>query len=187
SNGGNTATCTVTINSAVAQTFTANATAVVQIGSASLTRTTDGLLGDSGPATKTYVDANINLSPASKTNAVGSAHTITATVLINAGTGGGFVPAANGTLVTFSLSNSNGATASFVGGINTCTTTAGTCSVSINSPTSGQVAIHATISPTVGGIALTRSTGDGLSGDSADANKTYVDAQLQISPLAKTN
>ena len=187
SNGGNTATCTVTINSAVAQTFTANATAVVQIGSASLTRTTDGLLGDSGPATKTYVDANINLSPASKTNAVGSAHTITATVLINAGTGGGFVPAANGTLVTFSLSNSNGATASFVGGINTCTTTAGTCSVSINSPTTGLVTINATTNVSVGGISVTRSTGDSNAGDGPAVTKTYVDAQLQISPLAKTN
>src|SRR5437867_4701671 len=187
SNGGNTATCTVTINSAVAQTFTANATAVVQIGSASLTRTTDGLLGDSGPATKTYVDANINLSPASKTNAVGSAHTITATVLINAGTGGGFVPAANGTLVTFSLSNSNGATASFVGGINTCTTTAGTCSVSINSPTTGLVTINATTNVSVSGISVTRSTGDSNAGDGPAVTKTYVDAQLQISPLAKAN
>src|SRR5439155_1759800 len=112
---------------------------------------------------------------------------ITATVLINAGTGGGFVPAANGTLVTFSLSNSNGATASFVGGINTCTTTAGTCSVSINSPTTGLVTINATTNVSVGGISVTRSTGDGLAGDRPAATKTYVDAQLQISPLAKTN
>src|SRR5205823_2048102 len=93
----------------------------------------------------------------------------------------------NGVLVTFSLTNSSGATAGFVGGNNCTSAGPCTCSVIFNLPTSGQVAIHATISPTVGGIVLTRSTGDGLSGDSADANKTYVDAQLQISPLPKTN
>src|SRR5207249_4252979 len=85
------------------------------------------------------------------------------------------------------LTNSSGATAGFVGG-NTCTTAdAGTSVATRNWPPSGPGAINATISPTVGGIVLTRSTGDGLSGDSTDANKTYVDAQLQISPLAKTN
>jgi hypothetical protein len=67
-----------------------------------------------------------------------------------------------------------------VGG-NTCTTGAlGTCTVTINSPTPGQVDIKATINPTVSGVSLTRTTGDGLSGDSSDAAKTYVDAYITL-------
>jgi hypothetical protein len=56
---GNTATCTLTINSSVAGVFTANATAVVSAGGAKVTRSTDATVasagpGGSGPATKTY-------------------------------------------------------------------------------------------------------------------------------------
>jgi hypothetical protein len=56
---GNTATCTVTINSSVAGVFTANATAVISAGGAKVTRSTNAQVapagpGGSGPATKTY-------------------------------------------------------------------------------------------------------------------------------------
>jgi LPXTG-motif cell wall-anchored protein len=56
---GNTATCTLTINSGVAGQFIANATANVSIGGTALVRSTDGTVaiagpGGSGPATKTY-------------------------------------------------------------------------------------------------------------------------------------
>src|SRR5437899_100978 len=113
---------------------------------------------------------------------VGSAHTITATVLqddgIPAGAPGdpvtGVGPAPNGTLVTFSLLN-NAAGATFVGSVNTCTTTAGMCSVQINTTSAGGVDIRATTTFVVGGQTITRSTGDGLSGDSGNAHKTYVD------------
>ena len=96
----------------------------------------------------------------------------------------GFGPAPNGTLVTFSLVN-NTAGASFVGG-NTCTTTAGTCTVQINSSTAGSVNIHATTTFLVGGVSLTRATGTGGL-NSADANKVYVDANIQITPRVATN
>ena len=57
---GNTATCTLTINSSVPGVFTANVTAVVTVGGASVTRSTNSSVapagpGGSGPATKTYV------------------------------------------------------------------------------------------------------------------------------------
>jgi len=57
---GNTAKCTLTINSDVPGTFTANVTAKVSIGGATLTRSTDKDVapagpGGSGPATKDYV------------------------------------------------------------------------------------------------------------------------------------
>src|SRR5258707_5151367 len=62
SNGGNTATCSLTINSPTAGTFAANASAVVTMGGVAVTRATgDGLSGDSGPAVKQYVDANISI------------------------------------------------------------------------------------------------------------------------------
>jgi hypothetical protein len=54
------ATCTLTINSSVATTYTANATAVIDVGGATLTRSTDASVAPSGPdgsgpATKQYV------------------------------------------------------------------------------------------------------------------------------------
>jgi len=107
-----------------------------------------------------------------------------------ANTGGGdavtgFGPAPNGTTVTFSLLN-NTAGAAFVGGVNTCTTTAGACSVSINTSTAGTVDIHATTTFTVGGQSLTRATGTGGL-NSADANKRYVDANIQLNPPSAMN
>src|SRR5207302_1098580 len=85
SNGGNTATYTVAINNPTAGTFTINASDAVTFGSGSgmvtVTRDTDQATatipagpGGSGPATKTYVDASIALSPATSTNAVDQPH-----------------------------------------------------------------------------------------------------------------
>src|SRR5207247_2587994 len=65
--------------------------------------------GGSGPAVKTFVDANITITP-SATNAVGQPHTFTVTVQQNAGDGNGFVAAPVGN-VDVTLSNSNGAVA----------------------------------------------------------------------------
>src|SRR5439155_643056 len=152
-----------------------------------VTRSTgDSNAGDGPAVTKTYVDAQLQISPLAKTNEIGKDNVITATVKTDSGDGNGLV-VTNGVLVTFSLTNTSGATAGFVGG-NTCTTAgAGTCSVTINSPTSGQVAIHAPTLHAALPISVTRSTGDSNAGDRPAVNKTYVDAQLQISPLAKTN
>jgi len=132
------------------------------------------------------------ITPLTATNVVGSAHTITATVTqddgLDANTGGGDgasgFGASAGRTVTFSLS-SNTAGASFVGGTNTCTSGSnGTCTVQINSSTPGSVTIHATTSFSLGpapAVNLTRSTGG--TGVHADANKTYVDGNINLSPL----
>src|SRR5712691_8050697 len=185
---GGTGQCSVQINSPTPGLVTINATTTLSVGGVSLTRSTgDSNAGDGPAVTKTYVDANINLSPPAKTNAVGSAHTITATVLINDGSRAGFGPAADGTLVTFSLANSNGSSASFVGGVNTCATSAGSCSVQINSPTPGLVTINATTTLSVGGVSLTRSTDDSNASDGPVVTKTYVDANINLSPPSKTN
>src|SRR4029079_653767 len=144
--------------------------------------------------TNVQPDAKIVLSPLSATNEVNSPHTITATVSQNdqlaaGATGGdgttGFGPAPNGTTVTFSLLN-NVAGASFVSG-NTCTTTAGSCTVQINTSTPGGVDIHATTTFSVLTVRLTRASGDGLPGDSANAHKTYVDGKISVTPLTAVN
>ena len=184
---GNTATCTYIINNASAGLFTVNASAVFTIGGVTITRSTNGSGGNSGPATKRFVDAQIDLSPLTATNPVNQAHTVTATVQqddgLPSGAPGdgatGFGPAPNGVTVTFSLLN-NTAGATFVAG-NTCVTAGGTgtCTIQINSATPGGVDIHATTTFSVGGVSLTRATGTGGL-NSADAHKDYVAGSITI-------
>ncbi len=125
-------------------------------------------------------DARISLSPLTATNAVGSQHQITATVLADSGSG--LIDAPDGTPVVFSFSQNNiGAT--FVGDIDTCNTVGGTCSVKINSLASGTVTVHAATDVTILGIILHRET-SGTDNNNIDAGKTYVEARLAISGTA---
>jgi hypothetical protein len=130
------------------------------------------------------VDAKISVSPLVATNEVGTNHVVTATV--EQDTGSGFVAAPDGTTVTFSLENNNAGAVFVPAGASTCTTTGGSCSVTITSTTTGTVDIRATTTFTVGGLSVTRTTGSGGS-NSADANKRFVDAQIDLSPLTATN
>ena len=98
----------------------------------------------------------------------------------------GFGPAPDGTLVTFSLAN-NTAGAAFVGGVNTCTTSGGDLLGADQHQHGGfGVDIHATTTFSVGGVSLTRATGTGGL-NSADANKVYVDAQIDLSAVDGTD
>src|SRR5207249_1403786 len=115
--------------------------------------------GGSGPATKTFVDANITIGPANATNAVGQDHVLTVTVQQNKGTGAGFVNAPNGTKPTVSLVDSNGAANSI--SANTCTnpgTVNGKCTVTFTSPSAGKVTGNASVTFNVSGQSLTRDT-----------------------------
>jgi len=172
---GDTASCMLTINSGTTGTFTANATATVTVGGVTLTRSTAGDAGPggSGPATKTYVDAYLQLSPLTASNLVGTNHKITASVFEDPGTGAAL---AGNVLVTFSIQGGPG---SFVNNVNTCTTSAaapdlGTCSIEITSIDAGTTIVRATISVTVNGVPLTRTTNDGVSQDSVDAQKIWL-------------
>ena len=69
-------------------------------------------------------------------NPTNTIHTYTAQVFANAGAGAGYVAAPNGTTVTFTLLA--GSVGSFTAG-NTCTTTAGSCSVNTTSSVGGKV------------------------------------------------
>jgi len=126
---------------------------------------------------KTFVDANIQISPLTAVNPVSTTHTLTGHVNVNPGSG--FVNAPNGTTITFSITGGPG---SFVGSP-TCTTTGGTgsCTAVITSAVSGTTTVKASTNVVVGGVLLHRETGDGLPGDSASAQKTWVSPpQLRV-------
>lgn len=181
-------TCTITITTTATGSVDINASTTFSISGLSVTRSTDGTANNSVDANKRYVDAQIDLSPLTATNNIGDDHLITATVQqddgLAAGLGGGdavtgFGPAPNGTLVTFSfVTNTIGAT--FVGGNSTCTTTGGTCSITIDSTSAGTVTVHATTTFNIGPApieSVTRATGTGGL-NSADAQKTWVSGSL---------
>src|SRR5262249_8044642 len=112
------------------------------------------------------VDANIQITPATATNPVGTNHTLTGHVNVNPGAG--FVNAPDGTVINFTIASGPG---SFVGP-SSCTTTAGTgsCTVVITSNTAGTTMVHATTDVSVGGVVVHRET-DGVGLNSSDAQK----------------
>ena len=61
--------------------------------------TTNGVAPNSAPAVKTFVDANIQITPATATNPVGTNHTLHCHINVNDGSGG-FVNAPAGTVCT---------------------------------------------------------------------------------------
>ncbi|MCL4835097.1 MAG: MSCRAMM family adhesin SdrC, partial [Caldilineaceae bacterium] len=170
-----------TINGANAGSVDLQATSTVVVSSQSITRTTattaNTNAGGSGNATKTYVDLRISLSPLTDTNPVNEPHTFTATVQQNTGSGWGNVP--NGTTVIFSLLN-NTANASFTAG-NTCTTTGGQCTITINGTIQGSVNLQATSTVIVSGETITRTTGTTANtnaGGSGNATKIYQSGSI---------
>jgi uncharacterized repeat protein (TIGR01451 family) len=138
-------------------------------------------VGSTGPCEPlTVVDADITIAPPTATNPVGATHTLTVTVDENQGTGS--VAAPDGTMPTLSLSNTGGATATITGG--TCGTTgtvSDSCTFTISSPTTGLTQATASVTVSVGGVTLTRTTdGPDSSGDSPPADKTWVQANSSI-------
>ena len=131
--------CTVTFTSPTPGQITGSASWTGTLGTpAPFTITTDGVAPNSGPAVKTFVDANIQITPTG-TNRVGAPHTFTAHVNVNAGQGAGYVSAPDGTIITFTTID-NGAT-STPNPPTQCTTSGGTgsCTTTITSPTTGHL------------------------------------------------
>jgi hypothetical protein len=184
--------CDVIFSSSSAGVVTGHATATVVIDGTNFPVATDGSAGNTGDAVKRFVDAKLSLSPLSDTNGITEDHVVTATVSQDDGlaanatggdsvTGFGTAGVPNGTTVTFSLpAADNTAGAVFKNGVSTCTTTSGSCSITITSNTAGSVNIHATTTFSVGGINLTRATGPGVGTNAGDdATKTFVDGTLR--------
>jgi len=188
--------CTVTFTSPSAGVVTGNASVTLTLGGVTVTRDTDPATanipagpGGSGPAVKTFVDANITITPPNATNEVGQNHTFTVTVKQNAGGGAGFVNVPNGTKPTVTLVNSNGAAFNISSNVCfTAGTTAGQCTVTFTSPSAGVVTGNASVTLTIGGVTLTRDTNPATAsipagpGGSGPAVKTFVDANITIGP-----
>ena len=174
---GNTATFTVTINSTSAGTFTVTASDVVTMGGVAVTRTTgDGFTSpdgsDSTSAVKNYVDALIGITPLTPVNEVKHAEVFTVTVTA--------FPAATGTpsFGTPTVTVSGGLTPT-VSGLTISGNTA-TFTVTINSTSAGTFTVTASDVVTMGGVAVTRTTGDGFtSGDGSDYAAPAVKNQRQ--------
>jgi hypothetical protein len=180
--------CTVSFTSNSAGTVTGHAAADVPLDGETRHVETDGVSPNSGDAVKRFVEAKISIGP-DDVNAVGDSHTFTVTVQqddgLAADQGGdgvsGFGPALDGTIVTVTLSDSNGAISNITS--NTCAspgTVGGSCSVTFKSNTAGLVTGHASVTFGVGGVSLTRETG--TTGNSGNAVKRFVDAKISIAP-----
>src|SRR5207342_902949 len=88
--GGVTATCTVTITSAVVGTTVVSATSDIPVGGLTITRTTNTAVntaaGGSGNASKSWATARIRIAP-NDANEIGQPHTFTVTVEQDSGSG----------------------------------------------------------------------------------------------------
>jgi hypothetical protein len=190
--GAATASCTLTITSAVVGTTVVQASSDIPVGGVVITRTTgtaaNTASGGSGDASKNWVDANINITPATATNPVGANHVLTITVNALGGT----IDAGPHTVTASIVSGPGG----FVGG-NTCTYTGGaaiaSCTVTITSAVVGTTAVQASSDIPVNGVVITRTTGTAAntaSGGSGNAQKIWFlpsDANIQIGPASATN
>ena len=179
---GTTGSCTVNLVSNTPGVTVVSASTTVTVGGVVINRTTNGTGGNSGNASKNWVDANIQISPLTDSNALGDTHVLTGHVNVNPGTG--FVNAPEGTLITFAIVSGPGT----LGPPTTCTTvgTTGSCTVNLTSNATGVTVVSASTSVTVGGVVLNRTT-NGTGGNSGNASKNWVDANIQISPLTDSN
>src|SRR5262245_7689892 len=154
-----------------------------------ITRTTNTAVntaaGGSGNANKVWVDANIQISPATDTNAVNTNHVLTITVNALNGTSDAGPHTATATIES--------GPGSFIGS-NSCTYTGGgataSCTVTITSAATGRTVLSATSDIPVNGQTITRTRRSAdltAAGGSGNANKVWVNANIQISPATATN
>src|SRR5262249_24923669 len=142
----------------VVGTTVVQATSNIPVNGQIIPRTTNTAVntaaGGSGNANKTWVNANIQITPATATNAVGTNHVLTITVNALGGT----IDAGPHTATASIVSGPGG----FVGP-NTCTYTGGaataSCTVTITSAVVGTTVVSATSDIPVNGVVITRTTG----------------------------
>ena len=179
---GNTATCTVTINSDTPGLYTMNTSVSITIADVTLVRNTDPTdlipsgLAVSPPATKRYVDADIQVF-SDGINQTGQDHTVTGHVNVNDGSGQPKANAPEGTRINFTTTGPGTLTATF------CLTVddTGSCSVTLNSTETGTTLVHATSSISVQGVPFLLST-NGAAPNSGDLKKHWVDGSITVTP-----
>src|SRR5262245_28470617 len=191
SSGPSAGTCTLTITSPKPGISTVSASANVPLqGDNTASVTTNGSNGNSGPATKRWVDARIKIE-GTKTNEVGTAHTFTVTFEQNDGTGSGWTPVPDGTKPVVTISPLPGTVTDNCGSSGT---TNGTCTVVINSNSPGVFTANASGTVTVGEVELKRDTDTATAGvpcgggqqSCGPAVHTFIDAPCKIE-LTNTN
>jgi len=184
-----TGSCTVTLTSSTTGISTVTASTMLQVSGLSLVRSTDATGANSGSATKRWVNAKISIA-SSATNRIGQSHTFTVTLWKDLGDGNGFVKAANED-VDFTLTNSNGAAHTAATG--TCTNVGGNtdangeCTITFTSNSTGKVTAHASSTLAISGSAAFTVSTDGVSPNTGDAVKTFVNAKISITPSTATN
>lgn len=176
--------CTIIVSSSAAGQSTVDASATVSVSGVNIAVATNGYGANTISNVKTWVDGQITIS-ADSTNELNQAHTFTVTVKKDLGDGSGLVVAV-GETVSSSITGTGGIT----GGTCTTTTTdvSGQCTIIVNSATPGTGTVHASVTMLLGSptASVTRATGDNLSGDSADAHKTWINPHTTIHITSNT-
>ena len=197
----------VTFTSATQGTVIGHASTMITVGGVVLSRETDGMETvpgsgtlNSDDAVKVFIEPEVKITiEPDDTNEVGDDHIFTVNVMVDDGLpagapGGdgvdGFRDADDGTPVTVTLDGINGAVPDVSAPVDLAaldpsvvmgTTVGGDFSVTFSSATAGQVIGHAETTATVLGIDITEET-DGVTPNSDDAVKTFVDAKITIEP-----
>jgi hypothetical protein len=144
-----------------------------------LERSTDGEIGNSLNAVKTFVDASISLEPSGSIE-IEDEYPVTATVKKALGDGKGFIPA-DGAQVAFTLTDANDTNnPPTILATGNCTTGSdGTCSYSFTSAEAKTIRVHGSVDHGVLGLSLHRET-DGISPNSGDVLVNFVDGNVDI-------
>jgi hypothetical protein len=164
------AQCSVEFNTQSPGNISVQAYAEITILDLTVSRFTDGLIGNSANALKTYVDARISIQ-ADETSEIGQPQTFT--VFVERHDGYQWRPALDGTIVFVTLTNTNGAGYILVKDTCITGTTGGMCSVTIVSNSAGAVIGSAGADIAAGNLVLNRQT-------DVTATKFFVDATIQI-------
>lgn len=172
--------CALTINSATAGQTTLVASSVVNVLGLDIPVSTSGNTGISRNAVKTWVDLRVRIDPQQDTNPLNEPHTFTISVTQNLGDGA-WVPVTDGVTATVTVEPTG-----FIPVSDSCAITGtvnGECTVVINSSVAQVYTANATVTASVAGQTITRSTGDAANsaaGGSGAATKTYVEGNVVI-------
>src|SRR5262249_46604706 len=164
-----------------------SATSDIPVNGQTITRTTNRAVntaaGGSDNANKVWVNANIQITPATATNAVGTNHVLTITVNALNGTIDAGPHTATASIVSGPGSFVGSPTCSYTGGAATAS-----CTVTITSAVVGTTVVQATSAIPVNGQTITRTTATNPGpGGSDNAAKVWVNANIQITPPTATN
>jgi uncharacterized repeat protein (TIGR01451 family) len=122
------------------------------------------------------VDASIQITPASAINPISTNHVLTAHASVNGGSG--FANAPDGTQISFTIDSGPGSFTT----PNPCTTSGGSCTITLTSATPGTTVVSAQVTVTVAGISLTRTT-NGVGANSSSAVKLFADDTVRTDVL----